>query len=283
MLERFRNLTEEQLNIGIAIMGTLCLVALLSFGVLQTSPRVRSAVGLGEDPAVAVEPTTVVVQAELPPTWTPRATNTPTATPTPPPTATPPPPASETPAPSPTLEEGATEEPDFAATIAAAQSATPPPAPPPPPATSIPAPPAPVAPPPPPAPTSIPAPPPPPTSTPSPVPTPLPTYVLAELLGGPNCGESSISGTIRNVDGTARTGVQVQVFNEFGYLLSPVTDGAGRFYAFLDSRPRADLAGPWHIRVMEDGIQASNEYVVIMSGSCTAGENFFVLNFYRTR
>jgi hypothetical protein len=97
--------------------------------------------------------------------------------------------------------------------------------------------------------------------------------VLSELLGGPNCGYSGIEGTIRGASGAPLSGVTVEIFNEFGYRQTPVTDANGVYRVFLDSRPRPDLAGPWHIRVLEGG----------MSGVCTSGENQFVANFYRTR
>ncbi len=284
MLERFGKLGEEQLNIGIALVGVTCAVALLLFGVIGASgvaaPALRAAGIVADGRSGQPTPTPEGLGAQLPPTWTPRATATATNTATPAPT--------ETPTIEPTATEGEptvtfTPEPDYAATVAAAQSATPvipptaipqpaPPAPPAPP----PAPPAPPAPPVPPVPTS---PPPPPTATPPPL------YVLSDLLGGPDCGYTGISGTVYNRDGTVRPGVNVEVFNEFGFKLAPVTNASGFYEAFLDSKPRGDLAGPWHIRILENGIQNSNEIIVVLTGGCEGGNDLtkVIANFYRTQ
>jgi hypothetical protein len=278
-MERFGKLTEEQLNIGLIIVGSLCGVAVLLFGLLgatDAAKPVLAAAGIVENGSGAQPTPTAEAVSQLPPTWTPRATSTPTLTPTERPTNTPEATLTETPGiPTATL----TPEPDYAATVAAAQSATPviPPTPippPPPPAPVIPT--SPPPPPPPPIPTS---PPPPPTATPPPL------YILSDLLGGPDCSYTGISGTVYNRDGSPRAGATVEVFNEFGFRLAPVTNNNGFYEAFLDSRPRADLAGPWHIQVLENGVRNSNEIVVILSGSCTNSTDLtkVVANFYRTQ
>lgn len=279
MLERFGKLSEEQLNVGIAIVGATCAVAVLLFGLLgmtDAAKPVLAAAGIVENGSAGQPTPTVEALSQLPPTWTPRATSTSTSTPTARPTDTPAPTATETVG---IPTETATPEPDYAATVAAAQSATPvipptpiPPAPPPPPVIPT----SPPAPPPPPLPTS---PPPPPTATPQPL------YVLSQLLGGPDCGYTGISGTVYSRDGVPRAGVTIDVFNEFGFRLAPVTNNSGFYEAFLDSKPRGDLAGPWHIQVVENGVKNSNEIVVILSGSCTNGSDVtkVVADFYRTQ
>ncbi|MBA3534617.1 MAG: carboxypeptidase regulatory-like domain-containing protein [Ardenticatenales bacterium] len=300
MFDRLRDMTEEQLNVGIAISGALCVVMLFIMILLNATTAgatALNAVGLGDGATNAGEPTPTL-GTTLPPTWTPRATNTatPTVTPRPTETETPTVEVTETTEITPTLEVESTPTPDYAATITAAQSSTPV-APPPPaiqptsrpstaPVAPAPAPVVPVIPPvaappvaPPVAPTERPAP----TSTPAPSPTPLPLYVLAELLGGPNCQYSGISGTIRNNDGSPRAGTTVEVFNETGYKQTLTTDAAGFYEAFLDSKPREDLKGFWHIRILEGTVQGSNEIVVVMSGDCTSGETQFVANFYRSQ
>lgn len=304
MYEQFINLREEQLNVAMAVLGAFCVLALFLFALLLftgVGDPVRAAV-LGSEGA-AGEPTPVSELSvdTLPPTWTPRATNTPTFTSTPTetpeptntPTITASPTLTATEIVTPTLAVSETAEPDYAATIAAAQSATP--VPPPPPPTTPPQPqpvfpPTPIPPPPvvqPVQPTPVPPPPTevPPTPTPQPTPTPTPLYILTELLGGPDCGYSGISGTVRNPDGTARVGVQLEVFNEYGYRLQPVTNANGFYEAFLDTRPRADLAGPWHIRVLEGGEQQSNEIIVVLSSTCTNATDVtkVVANFLRTQ
>ncbi len=301
MIERFVKVREDQLNTAIAVVATLCVLMLFLFSLLlfTTAGNGVRARFLPSNATVTPEP----VANLLPPTWTPRATNTPTTTPTATLTSTPVPTNTRVPSRTPTRTVTATATaegsptPDFAATVAAAQSMTPvpttvPPQIPAPPVVIVPtAPPVPVIPPPPPPPPPVvivpPPVPPTPTLPPSPIPlptaTPLPLYVLAELLGGPNCGYSGISGTVRGADGAPLPGVTVSVFNEFGYAQEPVTDANGVYQVYLDSQPRPDLAGPWHIRVLEGGVQQSNEIVVLMSGSCTAGENEFIANFYRSR
>lgn len=275
MLERFARLTEEQLNIGIAILGASSGVALLLILLLFRLGTLDGALaGVVGAPSVEPTPTVESAGALIPATWTPRATATATTTPTPSNTPIP----TEEPSATPTFELATeTPEPDYAATIAAAQSATPF-------ATSTPVPPP--APPVPSFPTVPPAPtvPPVPTNTRAPSPTPQPLYVLSELLGGPDCAYSGISGTVRNVDGSPRPGVTVEVFNEFGYIQAPVTNNEGRYEVFLDSRPRPDLAGSWHIRVKENGVQGSHEIIVIMSSGCTGSDlTKFIANFYRTQ
>lgn len=309
MVDRFRNLTDEQLNIGIAITSALCVLAVFMFGALGVSGVGSRFAGTADErpgQAAVVETSTPEGSiAELPPTWTPRPTITPNPTNTPAPTPSPTleptetrePTATRTATETSTPSASPTEGPDFAATIAAAQSATPPPPPPQPPSQPPvqqqppvvlpPAPAPPVAPPaPPPAPPTqrpLPTNTPPPTPTPEPSPTPQPLYVLSDLRGGPDCGYVGISGTVFNMDGTPRQGVTVEVFNEFGYRQALTTNQAGFYEAFLDTQPRPELAGYWHIRILEGGIQQSNENVVLMSGTCTSGETRFIANFYRTQ
>ena len=246
----FLNWTEEQLNLGIAIMAVLTLLAIMVFALLWFSPSFVAPIGLAPQP-----PTPTLKPAPtLPPTWTPLPTNTPTPTRTPRPTRTPTP----TDTPTPTI----TATPDVAATLTALPTETPeptvevdvvpsPPAPPPPP------------PPPPPGP---PPPPPPPTATPTPL------YVLTRLEAGPSCTWVGFFGYVYNADGRPRPNVQVKVFNEFGYEQTATTQQDGYWEVFLDSKPRADLAGAWHLVVMEDGKRASEEIAVIMSRDCNAPE-----------
>lgn len=296
MRNRFAQMTEEQLNVGITIMGSLCLLSLFIFSLLNftnagamiASDIVREASnGSAENVLLLPTPTETEAVSQLPPTLTPRPTNTATRTATPSPTntatrtrtptreatAT----RTRTPEATETAEATETSQLDYAATIAAAQSATPITASTPPLGADtlliVPPPPSPPPPPPPP-----PSPPPP-----APSPTPLPLYVLSDLRGGPNCNYAGIAGTVRNQDGSPRSGVTVEVFNEFGYIQSPVTNEAGFYEALLDVQPREDLAGLWHIRVLEEGVQRSNEIIVQMSGSCTSGETQFLADFYRSQ
>lgn len=275
-MERFGRLSEEQLNVGIAMVGATCLVAVLLFGLLGITDAAKpmlAAAGIVETGSAGQPTPTVEALSQLPPTWTPRATPTATTTPTQRPTFTPEPTQTETPG---IPTETATPEPDYAATVAAAQSATPviPPTPVPP-----------IAPPPPVIPTSPPPPVVPTSPPPPPTATPQPLYVLSQLLGGPDCAYTGISGTVYSRDGVPRSGVTVEVFNEFGFRIAPVTNNNGFYEAFLDSQPRADLAGPWHIQVLENGIRNSNEIVVILTGTCTNSSDLtkVVADFYRTQ
>jgi hypothetical protein len=58
MVDRFRNLTDEQLNIGIAITSALCVLAVFMFGALGVSGVGSRFAGTGDEgpgEAVVVE------------------------------------------------------------------------------------------------------------------------------------------------------------------------------------------------------------------------------------
>jgi hypothetical protein len=130
-----------------------------------------------------------------------------------------------------------------------------------------------------------------PTNTPLPTPTPLPTatpiplYVLNELLGGADCTYSGVSGTIRNENQTVRAGVTVEIFNERAYFQRVFTNQSGDYQLVLDSNRRQDWAGNWHIRIMENNIQQSNEIIFVMTLGCTDEFDLtrIVANFQRTQ
>lgn len=336
MFERFKNLTQDQLNIAIAIIGAICFIMLFFCGLLAfTGIAPEYLADNGWVPQAVVEATITPTSPTLPATWTPRPSSTPTATETetPEPTETPAPTVTETPTPevvaTPTAENTIevpalpsqtaipepteSQEPNYAETIAAAQSATPfptvpppppqpqpqpqppvailvPTVPPPPPIPPTPIPPPPTLPPPPtntPAPTNTPEPTntPLPTPTPPPTATPVPLYVLNELLGGADCTYSGVSGTIRNQNQTVRGGVTVEIFDERGYFQRVFTNQAGDYELALDSNRRQDWAGNWHIRIMENNIQQSNEIIFVMTPGCIDQFDLtrIVANFQRTQ
>lgn len=261
--------TDEQLNLGIAVMSILTLLALFTVLALWFSPSLAAPLGLAQRPPTP----TPRPAATLPPTWTPQPTETPTPTRTPRPT--------ETPTATPTGTPTDTPTPDAAATLTALPTETP---------TATPEPPLPVDAPPSPSSgnggstVSRPPPPPPP---PPPTATPTPLYALDFLGAAPSCDWVGFYGYVYNADGRPRPNTVVRVFNEFGY--PPVgerdqmTNNEGRWELFLDSRPRADLAGSWHLVVIEGGERASNEIVVLMDSGCASGQfTKFNANWQRT-
>ncbi|RME13634.1 MAG: hypothetical protein D6802_00960 [Ardenticatenia bacterium] len=245
-----QNWSEEQLNIGIAIMAVLTVLALMAIGLIWVQPSMLAPVGLARRPPT---PTPRPV-ATLPPTWTPTAT--PTQTPTP--TATP----TETPLPTGTAEAVATETaiaiegtptPDLVATLTALPTDTPIPFP------------------------TSPPPPPPRTSgggggssaPPVPTPTPMPLYIVVNSLGGVRCDEMKFFGYVYNNNGTPRPGVTVRVFNEFGYQQDAVTQADGYWEVYLGPGPAPERAGTWHLVLLEDGQRASDEIAFVMPRDCS--------------
>ncbi len=316
-------------NIGSTIVGIFFLIVLLLSGLLlftSVGESIRQEAFIDgsweveptvpREVAVELQPSAGTPQAVIPttpsPTVTPEGRSEPTRTSLP--TLTP----SEEGTPTPTLTVVTeTPGPDYAATIAAGQSATPvpPPAPPPPPMLPPPPPPPPASP------TSTATPTGTPTETPTGTPTeadgsPSPTqaaaesasptqappevagspspvqvpptttevlYELTDLSGSRDCGFSGIVGTIRNADGTPRQGVTVEVENEWNYRQSQVTNAEGFYEMFLGNEPREELAGTWTVRVLEDGRPQSEEGMVQISGSCEEGEHRFVADFRRVQ
>lgn len=63
----------------------------------------------------------------------------------------------------------------------------------------------------------------------------------------------------------------MRVFNEFGFERTATTNNDGYWEVFLDSQPRADLAGSWHLVVLEGGERVGSEIVVRMGPDCTSG------------
>lgn len=121
-------------------------------------------------------------------------------------------------------------------------------------------------------------------STETPVPTPEPLYALQDLLGGPDCDYVGFSGTVWNVDDSGREGVRIELFNDAQYKRSVLTDQNGLYEIIIDSSPQPDLEGNWHIRIIENKIQVSNEIIVVMSSSCEEDDlTRFVANFRRTQ
>ncbi|MGB0388401.1 MAG: hypothetical protein ACPGWR_26575 [Ardenticatenaceae bacterium] len=129
------------------------------------------------------------------------------------------------------------------------------------------------------------------TNTPSPTKpappttTPEPLYVLSELLGGADCQYVGFSGRVRGSDDRPREGITVELFNDSDYNQLLVTDQQGFYETMLDNQPRTDLAGNWHIRLLEEEIQVSHEIIVVMSESCENSDDLtrFVANFTRTK
>lgn len=243
--------TDEQLNLGITVMSVLTFLAILIILALWVSPSIAAPMGLAPIPPTS----TPRPAATLPPTWTPPPTETATPTRTPRPT--------ETPTPTPTGTPTETATPDVGATLTALPTNT---------ATTVPPSPPPIEEPPP---VSggggggnsggSTAPPPPPTATPTPL------YVLTDLRAGANCDWVGFFGYVYQADGRPRPNTNVRVFNEFGFEQTATTRNDGYWEVFLDSQPRADLAGSWHMVVLEEGERASNEIVVLMGPDCTSG------------
>jgi len=122
-------------------------------------------------------------------------------------------------------------------------------------------------------------------SNPSPsLPTPEPLYVLQDLLGGPDCDYVGFSGTVWDVEGSGREGVRIELFNDAQYKRSVLTDQNGLYEVIIDTSPQPHLGGNWHIRILENKIQVSNEIIVVMSSSCEEDDlTRFVANFKRTQ
>lgn len=117
-----------------------------------------------------------------------------------------------------------------------------------------------------------------------PAPTPEPLYVLQDLLGGPDCGYVGFSGSVWNVDGSGREGVRIELFNDDQYKRSVLTDQNGLYEVIIDTKPQLELEGNWHIRVLENKVQVSNEIIVVMSSTCEEQDlTRFVANFKRTQ
>lgn len=122
-------------------------------------------------------------------------------------------------------------------------------------------------------------------SNPSPsLPTPQPLYVLQDLLGGPDCDYVGFSGMVSDVDDSGREGVRIELFNDAQYKRSVLTDQNGLYEVIIDTSPQPHLEGNWHIRVLENKVQVSNEIIVVMSPSCEEDDlTRFVANFKRTQ
>lgn len=115
------------------------------------------------------------------------------------------------------------------------------------------------------------------------LPTPEPLYALQDLLGGPDCDYVGFSGTVWNVDDSGREGVRIELFNDAQYKRSVLTDQNGLYEVIIDTSPKPDLQGNWHLRVLENKIQVSNEIIVVMSSTCEEDDlTRFVANFKRT-
>ncbi len=123
-----------------------------------------------------------------------------------------------------------------------------------------------------------------PTSSSQAYPTPEPLYVLEDLLGGPDCDYVGFSGTVWDVEGAGHEGVRIELFNDAQYKRSVLTDQNGLYELIIDTSPQSHLEGNWHIRVLENKVQVSNEIIVVMSSTCEEDDlTRFVANFKRTQ
>lgn len=116
------------------------------------------------------------------------------------------------------------------------------------------------------------------------LPTPEPLYVLQDLLGGPDCDYVGFSGTVWDAEGSGREGVRIELFNDAQYKRSVLTDQNGLYEVIIDTSPKPDLEGNWHIRIIENKVQVSNEIIVVMSSTCKEDDlTRFVANFKQTQ
>ena len=257
----------KTLNFISTFVVALCIVAAIVFIILYATGTAHNVLDpLGD----ALERGNVgelvglsTPQAGLPPTWTPRVTFVPTlSAPETPESTSAQPTSPPVPTQTPIVKPTNTPEANDVATVTGTQSATGLPT-----ATLLP------------------------TDTRSPADrslptaTPQPLYMLSELLGGPDCEYVGFSGTVSNLDGSGREGVKVELFNDFDDRQSVITNEKGLYEVVIDNSPQSHLEGNWHIRVLEDNIQVSNEIIVVMSSSCEESDDLtrFVANFTRTK
>lgn len=136
-----------------------------------------------------------------------------------------------------------------------------------------------------------------PTTNRSPVPTYTPTTgptappTLAEEgmsyrlggspLGGPSCDWTGFFGTVRDLSGQPKPGVQIGIWDESGKLLPVSISGAdGRYEHQVSNRP---VVGTWVLRVLVEGKPASPPYGFQSDDDCRSGRQRFQIDWEQTR
>lgn len=121
---------------------------------------------------------------------------------------------------------------------------------------------------------------------PAPASTPRPLYQVVDTRAGVDCGWYGFFGTVSDPDGNPREDVSVRVYHEGEEQVltgRAATNDDGYWEVSLGDSPETELAGLWHLVVMEEGQRGSSEIAVDLATRCDAGRpTKFQVNWQRS-
>lgn len=116
--------------------------------------------------------------------------------------------------------------------------------------------------------------------------TPRPLYQVVDTRAGVDCGWYGFFGTVSDPDGNPRDGVSIRVYHEGDEQVvtgRAETDADGYWEVSLGDSPESELAGLWHLVVMEEDQRGSSEIAVDLATRCDAGRpTKFQVNWQRS-